>query len=470
MNRGLIVKIKDIPIYFDKFNIEKIFLIISLTFGITFAIVTPPFQTPDELVHFYRAYQVSTGQLLEIKEGDTVGGYLPSSLVNITKEVSKGIATNVDKKQDVSLVMKFLKVPLNKDKIQLQEFSSTVMYTPIVYMPQCVGINLGKMFNASPLILMYFGRISNLIIFSVIMYIVLKLMPFKKNIIFLIGLTPMILAQAGSLSGDAITNALSFLCIALVLNYAFGDKKKVVYKDIIILFTAFTLLALCKQVYFIFCFLFLIIPYNKFKSKKQYFVLFGCLIFVAVSAIITWSLLIKNITVFNSISTNISVKDQIKFVISHPIKYIIVLLRTIHNYWFDYLKMYIGVLGWLDTTLPVSVYRVYIFIYLLILFFEDSTIISYKNKIIAVSIFIISFVLVMSALYASWSPVGNDLVIGVQGRYFIPIVPLISLVIGKRNKFIKDKYLTTIVVACVIICLSIAVRTLIFRFYGIKVL
>ena len=37
-------------------------------------------------------------------------------------------------------------------------------------------------------------------------------------------------------------------------------------------------------------------------------------------------------------------------------------------------------------------------------------------------IFTGTILLIFSALYAQWTPVGNDVVKGVQGRYFIPLL------------------------------------------------
>ena len=56
---------------------EVVFLYFALMFGLSLLVTVPPFQTPDEPHHFFRAYQVS--------EGIMVGKhfrveYLPKSL------------------------------------------------------------------------------------------------------------------------------------------------------------------------------------------------------------------------------------------------------------------------------------------------------------------------------------------------------------------------------------------------------
>src|SRR6516165_10403522 len=52
-------------------------------FGVVFALGMPPFQTPDEDSHFFRAYQVSRGRLLPRMIDGWGGGLVPSSLMRV---------------------------------------------------------------------------------------------------------------------------------------------------------------------------------------------------------------------------------------------------------------------------------------------------------------------------------------------------------------------------------------------------
>jgi len=59
---------------------EAAFLIIGALAGVLFILVTPPFGGADEPAHWYRAYQVSEGTFRAERDGDRVGGLLPTSL------------------------------------------------------------------------------------------------------------------------------------------------------------------------------------------------------------------------------------------------------------------------------------------------------------------------------------------------------------------------------------------------------
>ncbi|MCK6693665.1 MAG: DUF2142 domain-containing protein, partial [Thermoanaerobaculia bacterium] len=59
----------------------RFFVPLSLFFGAILVFITPPFQSPDEYNHFFRAFQVSKGRFYpETLHHNRLGGYLPASL------------------------------------------------------------------------------------------------------------------------------------------------------------------------------------------------------------------------------------------------------------------------------------------------------------------------------------------------------------------------------------------------------
>ena len=68
---------------------EKIFLILSLVFGLLFVFITPPFQSPDENSHFLKAYSVSKGKFFPEVQNKKLGNYFPKEYLNYIKEKEK---------------------------------------------------------------------------------------------------------------------------------------------------------------------------------------------------------------------------------------------------------------------------------------------------------------------------------------------------------------------------------------------
>jgi len=114
---------------FYKLNIDKVkpeifFVIFAFFFGLLIVLITPPFQIPDEINHFYRAYQISEGQLIAVKHDNRIGGYMPKSLIEST-EPFRGLCWNMQAKTSYKAITKQFKIPLEPDRKIFVDFPNT---------------------------------------------------------------------------------------------------------------------------------------------------------------------------------------------------------------------------------------------------------------------------------------------------------------------------------------------------------
>jgi len=108
-----------------------------------------------------------------------------------------------------------------------------------------------------------------------------------------------------------------------------------------------------------------------------------------------------------------------------------------------------------------NIFSFILFIILLVINFDDNNIaqkkIENKDKIICLLISVIEILSVFAALYIDWSTAKSPYVIGIQGRYFLPILPLLMIGIEKDilNIKIKNKLSKFIVLVCIIYAITI---------------
>ncbi|MDR3291632.1 MAG: DUF2142 domain-containing protein [Methanobrevibacter sp.] len=86
-------------------------------------------------------------------------------------------------------------------------------YMPLPYLGVAFVIKIGELLNSSLLALMYFGRLINLLIYTIIVYFSIKILPTGKYVFLLLALMPMSLYVASSISADSLNLALSFFII-----------------------------------------------------------------------------------------------------------------------------------------------------------------------------------------------------------------------------------------------------------------
>lgn len=205
---------------------EKAFLVLALIFGIAILCINPPFQVPDEQVHFYKSYALTDGQIIPEKIGNTSGFFIPKSTNNAYLEF-KSIKFHPEKKIKIMNIFYLLNNPLHPNYTKFENISDIfiVTYSPVPYLASGFAIFIGKLFNFSPLLLMYLGRIANLLLYTLVVYMAIKITPVQKWVFFLLALMPMAIYVASSLSSDSFTIAISFLTIALFFKFAFDDNK-----------------------------------------------------------------------------------------------------------------------------------------------------------------------------------------------------------------------------------------------------
>ncbi|MBI5680416.1 MAG: DUF2142 domain-containing protein [Methanobacterium sp.] len=426
---------------------QTAFLIIALIYGLGFLVATPAFQVPDEYEHFYRALYVSEGHVLPEKLGDKSGVYVPESVQITSQKVANEWNSFILDRDDKFNITSLLYIPFNSKDRVFEDISriAVITYPPIPYLISAFAITLGKLFNLSPLILMYLGRLANLLVWIFLTYLAIRITPVQKWVFFMVALIPMTLYEAASLSADSFILGLSFLIVAIFFKYAFEEnKKKINIKDIYILFILLLLLALSKQIYFVLLLLIFLIPSEKFGSRKKMFLMAGFLFLSIVIISGAWNLLVKNLYV--PIVPQVSISGQIAYILGDPLRFPYILVKTFFYRGLSYQLLFVGNF-WLDIPLPLWWLGFYALTIIPVALLDKSkVIVTQKQKLISLATAIIIFLLVCAFVYISWTVVGQTIIDGIQGRYFIPIFPLLFLMLFKIRNFddIDNKVLNAV--------------------------
>ena len=311
----------------------------------------------------------------------------------------------------------------------------------------------------------YFGRIFNAAVALVLIYFSIKIIPFGKKIIALTALLPIAIEGLTSLSPDAITISSSLFLISYVLSICFNKtKEKIEKKDFIILLITSIVVSLCKIVYLPLIFLVLLIPKEKFENTKQR------LIFTLV---IMGLGIVVNLVWLGISSTYLSIYDsssgQVLSVLSNPFNYILMVMYTLMQNFGAYTLGMVGIeLGWCEIV-KVLPFVAYAFVALLVIATLSTNnkklVITKKYYIIFAIVSLIIIGLILTSLYVQWTQPGSNIIVGVQGRYFLPILPVMLLLARpfvNKNKvgFSVEKF---ILVAAIVLNFS-AILSIVLEF------
>jgi uncharacterized membrane protein/Tfp pilus assembly protein PilF len=406
---------------------EGWFLALALPLGGLFLFLTPPFRAPDEEAHFYRAFQISEGVFIARKEGGATGGDLPRGLATVetTFRVLEGHA---GRKTSAGQIRAAAAVPVDPGCRAFMRFSNTANRPPLIYLPQALGIRLARALSPSVLAGLYAGRLANLLAASALFALAIRRTPVLKWAFFALALTPMSLFLTASLSSDAMTNALAFLVLAQVLRCAFGPGDRATPGDLAFLLALGVLTGLTKQAYFPLVLSYFLIPIARLGTWRRYAALFGVLAAAVLIPTAAWALVVRGIY-SPVVPGKVDPAAQWSYVCSHPGDFGRALLRGLTADLPATVEEYVGVLGALDVRLPAWLPAADLTLVALAAMWTGGSgaLVRGRQALLALGVALVQVLFLFLVIHLFWDKVGPTQSIDVQGRYFIPVGPLLVL-------------------------------------------
>jgi len=409
--------------------IERVAAVSVLTLGIFYMVAITPLSPPDEVYHYNSAYNLSNYLLFHWKNPE-VGNSAHFDYRELSSHVNVPSAY-------LRVMTEWLLPGARGEEISVP-YPRGLSY-PIEYIPQGVGLAVGRMLNLNFLGIFYLGRLTNLFFFAVCVYFAVKRIPRFKGLMALTALMPMTLHQAASYSYDTFINGMALLFIAALIR-EYNGEGKMTRKDFLWLLIPGALLTPAKAVYSAMLLSALLIPARRFGGTKQKWgaIAGAFLICVGMLVAVNYSSLVYRI---QSVSADIGDASQLTgaplysvgFILKHPVETARIFLTTLREQGEGWFRC---VIGWRLSGLSLGVSMEYITAFTVGLLLSVAVRESGMQKVTmgqrAVFLLCAGLVVLLSMLgmFTGWTPMGSPVVEGIQGRYFIPIFPLLFLAIS----------------------------------------
>lgn len=404
---------------------ENIYFSLALFFGFFMALVNPPFAgVPDEGAHYLRTLTIASGNVNCKGEG-----MVSSAALGLAEELKPVRVEGVDEEK-VSLG-KIKRALLEKDSEEQIPFAGALCGSnPLGYVPQVMGVKVAEIMNFPALWGFYLGRILNMLSAVALTYLAIRLLPFGKVIFLLIALLPMALQQYASLSYDALHFSMLFLFTAYALRLA-TEKGNISRKEMIILGTLTILAANIKFGFIPILLLLFIIPWRKFSSRREYGIFI--LSTIALSCLFFW-LGQKGVVSAEGAREGVYPSEQLSLVFKNPISFLYAVFFTIYDNAHFFLETFLYKPGWLKDSLPFLWYVAVLLGMILLVRSEDEKVdLEIKQRLVLGLTFLAGFLFIFLSLYVFWTKVGANKIQGVQGRYFLGILPMFLLAFYKST-------------------------------------
>lgn len=443
-----------------KNRIPEIFAFLILFLGMSMAFILPAFHVPDEVGHFIKSYGVLNKENLHETEKNYM--YFPMPISKIFDKYNMDIHNSeytISAKEyfvDINTTIK------NDSNKAIVDYRNTVSLPIFCYIPSAITIYFCKIIGVPFNILFLLSRITNLLIYAIIGYYSLKLLPKFKYLFLVIMLLPITIQQAVGLNQDSITNSLFILALSIILNLIYSDEKVVKKYKVIMLIIISVLLGYCKIGYFPVLFLSVLIPNNKFKNKKNS--IFSKLLIILPCVLLS----AKTYLNVASVTSGNELYYPLSTIYTDPVLVIRLFFNTLIGRGnLDMLTGLVDGFGWSTVWhKPLIQFIVSSITFILLLTSiskEEKVEKKYRIFFSIITVIMIGFI--CSSLLFGWTKIGENYIDGLQCRYFIPIAFLFYLSISNQFLLLNFKKNDLIRVLGIIIVNIFALWLIIYSYY-----
>lgn len=434
-----------------------------------FAFLVPPFQKNDEPAHFHRAVSITNLDFVCSRDAD--GQYyfpMKRKYVDLPEVMHTfDVAFRYNNKFKIKWLSADFSDPKYDEPGAVYRFCSLTIPG---YLPNALGVLLGKPFE-NPLVSFYLARLFGASFFALSVVLALRVIPERfKLLVYLYAVMPTVLHQVSAVSYDAVQLSLFPLILAYLIKFTVQDEEVRPRQLLIFMALLWWVINIKLLAYYPLILLFFVIPRARIATAfSRYLRVSGA--FLALTGLTTgfFDLLYLPRAVDPPGGDGVDASAQVRFVIAHPVSFLNSCYDTVRLYGEGLFRETIGVFGWVDYTLNFVPYYVMVFVAGAVFYYtvqNDRGLLRPGQIALLGAVIILTSGSLFFSLYVVWSPVGNDIVWGLQGRYFVGLAPFVLFLCSQTAAAIgKDRALKVLLASFALLLMFNIFRAVQLRYY-----
>ena len=424
-----------------RMRVEKFFLPMALFLGLILQCVITVGGVPDEPGHLDTAYKYSNKLLFVEDTGDPDTIYKRRCDVEMSDMLANGLESN----SYYQLMTDTFHRAEDTELMEVSYADSTNLASWIVYIPSALGLSAGRLLGLSPMFTFQIARIFNLICFVFLVWAGIRMIPFGKNIFAMTAVLPIALQQGASVSYDAVVNGVLLLFTAFCFHMKRKEKKE--KREIIFAGIFSVFIAVVKGGAYLPLLLLLIPAFVKGEilkkqNRKKLFLYTGIILCAAV--LLTGVALFKFMPVLRTFMESggqggADATYTIPWLLKHPLQIVYLYWNTVMEQGAFLLQGHLGgILSWLDFRMNWIFELIFLICLLLLVNLEgDRYEGGAKSRILAALVCVVSSGFIMMSMLTGYTKMSYDYIQGIQGRYFLPLAPLLVFLTANRMVYVR---------------------------------
>lgn len=423
---------------------EIFFSLLILVLGIVLLLITPAGANFDEDTYVARIWEMGLGHMI------------PNSYLGSPERLPSGFYTISYRRQinlpaiDIETIRQQLKLRI--DDYDLMTYQTRAKYFPTLFIIQAAIMRyFGPHLHLPILVLYYLLRFSYLLLYCVLIFLTIKVLPFGKWVFGTLAIAPMCLIQAAAVNADSLIIGISFLFIAWVVRLACSLNEELSKKDLLITCLLILSLGTLKPNAVFLLPLLLIIPFRNLKKNKAWL-----LIIIASLASLSIPLIWNYLTPELIENPGIEPAKQVLSLFTSPQIFLKSLWGMLSGSLPIYYKQIVGVAGYGYWNMPGIIYWIFPASLLLALFSENSSVnLTVKQRVLSGLVGLFNIFMIFLVFYVVITPVASTRIEGIQGRYFSQFLPLLIIPFMFTPKIqISKLFIGTVVTLSSLLCVA----------------
>lgn len=407
---------------------SRIFLWLAPIIYALFALLTPPFQTPDEQQHLFRAWQLSELQLFPERRGQELGGNVPVSFSDAVKAELGSVAPfEPDRPVPRRPILHGPRTDFSSGQLSFANFFGSASYPPVGYVPQVFAIWIGRLLDLSVENILRLGRLLNAGLAIWLIAMAIRLTPWGGLGLMWVGLLPMSAASSAAFGQDGMIIGSACLLFALGLDRATRIKRTSAGMFAIAALT--TIITLSKAVYLP---LGLVAGFPRTRSDwvGRRLLVPACACVIAILATGAWMFINPGVAVPGLSPA----RARLSLLLHEPTTLPYMLYQTyIGGFWPLFHTAF--KFGWVTVgpSAPAEILTVGALICVLATGDSGAAKANLWLRTWVAALSLAGLMLISAALYLYWKAPVEGRIQGLQGRYFIPVITGLLLAVTLRR-------------------------------------
>ena len=397
-------------------------------FSLLMSVLVPSLQSPDEMAHVARAYTLLENDVVVSNLGSRTNQQLEDGLHLYSQLWGSNLPFKPDARVTPQIESDSRSVRWKGHETPY--YNPAAIYFPALYAPAATGIGLARALHQPVWVAVTWSRFGMWAFSVAALILALAIVQSGRRLMCASIILPMTLAQLGSANLDSLTIAGSFLLLA-IFNWLFSlksDRASPLTQSWgwTSAWLLIALLALAKPIFLVF----LALPALLIMRRGEWHRAVPAIAILVV--VLGWQAHVAGSFSNPNPAITVSPFSRLADALFSPIETGKLLVLTFQVKGEFYWQSMVGILGWLDTPLLAGTYTSAAWLLGLALLSDVMSVrrISGAGRLAFAGTSLSYLLGTMMLLWATWTIVGNSVIEGVQGRYFIPLLPALAMILG----------------------------------------